>query len=606
MRYKGVLFINKVQLREYLKKHQLLMDGAMGTYFASLTKEEKVLPESASLTNPELIRDIHLEYISAGARMIRTNTFATNTMMSSMSEMTQRKMIEQSCEIAKNAVAIAKQNGIKEDIYIAGSVGPIYAQAMICDDEVEKEYKRICNTFLQCGVDAICFETFDDLTKIVPVIQYIRKKSDVFIMTNFSLNKNGYTLAGVSAQRILSEAEKVEVIDACGFNCGIGSGHMKEIVKQLKLPKQKYLAILPNAGYPEQIHNRLVFLDNTKYFIENMKEISTLGINIIGGCCGTTPRYIQELNNHIEQQTFIRESIIEVKESKKEEKEVVTNPMIDWFSQNKKVIAVELDPPYDADCDKILNCAKQLKKADIITFADSPMGRSRVDSILMSLKIHQETGRLVMPHISCRDRNMISMRSTLLGAYIHGIRNCLFVTGDPVPSVSRVNTTGVFDYNSIQLMKFVREMNAEHFSSDPIIYGGALNHGRGIIEKVADRMKRKMDEGASYFMTQPIYCKEDIERIARLKELVDTKILCGIMPLTSLRNATFIKNEMTGIHVPDEIVARYSSEMSKEEAEWVGAEIASEIIAELSPIADGYYFMLPFNRISFMDKIQIK
>ena len=600
--------VKGMKIREYLETKQLLMDGAMGTYYASLAREDKNLPELASMTNPDLIRDIHLEYINAGARMIRTNTFATNTKVMQLTESEQRELIVKSCEIAKNAVGIAKRNGVKEDIYVAGSIGPIAISSAAGEDEIMEEYKRICNTMLASKVDAILFETFDDVRNLVPVIEYIRRKSDVFLMINFSLNKNGYTQAGISAQRILSEVGRIEGIDACGFNCGIGSGHMNKIVKQLNLPKNKYIAVLPNASYPEQIQNRLVFLDNARYFEENMSQICTQGVHIIGGCCGTTPRYIQALKEHLSNVTVAPISPIEVKEVEKEEGKEVKwqNPLMKLFEEGKKVVAVELDPPYDADCTKILDCAKRVKQADIITFADSPMGRSRVDSILMSLKIQSETGHLVMPHISCRDRNMISMRSTLLGAYIHGIRNCLFVTGDPVPNVSRVNTTGVFDYNSIQLMNFVKEMNEEHFKEDPIWYGGALNHGRGIVERVAERMQKKIDAGASYFLTQPIYCKEDIERIARLKELVDTKILCGIMPLTSFRNANFIKNEMTGIHVPDEIVARYSEDMTKEEAEWVGAEIANEIIEQLSEVADGYYFMLPFNRVSFMDKIQVK
>jgi homocysteine S-methyltransferase len=198
---------------------------------------------------------------------------------------------------------------------------------------------------------------------------------------------------------------------------------------------------------------------------------------------------------------------------------------------------------------------------------------------------------------------MISMRSTLLGAYIHGIRNLLVVTGDPVPGESRIKTTGVFDYNSVKLMEYIKEMNAEHFADEPIHYGGALNYARGNIDKVAEHMKRKIEAGATYFLTQPIFSKEDAKRIQTLKSMVDTKILCGIMPLVSYRNACFIKNEISGIHVPDEIVGRYRPDMLREEAEDVGACIAREIMELLSPFADGYYFMLPFNRVSLMDKI---
>ena len=271
------------------------------------------------------------------------------------------------------------------------------------------------------------------------------------------------------------------------------------------------------------------------------------------------------------------------------------------------MVAVEIDPPFDANDEKILECVLKLSKCnvDIITMADSPMGRSRVDSVLMSVKIAGETGMQVMPHLCCRDRNLIAMRSVILGAYVNKIRNMLIVTGDPVPSASRNEITSVFDYHSIKLMNFLKEMNEEHFGEDPIYFGGALNQGRGTLENVIKRMRDKISAGAVYFLTQPIYSDEDIDRIRQIKEQVDTKILCGIMPLISWRNANFIKNEVSGIYVPDEIVERYSPDMSKEEAEWMGAKIAGEIIEKLSPFADGYYFMLPFNRVSLMEKIKI-
>ena len=254
-----------------------------------------------------------------------------------------------------------------------------------------------------------------------------------------------------------------------------------------------------------------------------------------------------------------------------------------------------------------MDCVEALKNtsADIITIADSPMGRSRVDSLLMSLKIATKHEVSVMPHVCCRDKNMIAMRSTLLGAYVNGIRNLLVVTGDPVPSEQRLSTTNVFDYNSIQLMQFIKQMNEEHFSEDPIQYGGALNPALGRVDKIIERMERKIEAGAKYFLTQPIYDEETIEKIHYIKEHVDTKILCGIMPFVSYTNANFIKNEFSGIHVPDEIVSRYSKDMSKEEAEIIGASLGKELVKKLEPYADGYYFMIPFNRVSMFEKMKL-
>lgn len=615
-----------MNLYEYLKENLLIADGSMGTYYSSMVKKDGELSELGNLTTPEIIERIHKEYISAGARLLRTNTFAANRRILQCDKRAQENIIRTACRIAKKAAAeaantqtadkaAAKQAGadtaaevIAKKIWILGDIGPIIEDANTSEEDVIDEYKFICDIFLDEGLDGVHFETLSGINYIEKLVPYIKdKKADFFIMVSFSVNKNGYSIDGISAARLLEKAGQLAGIDACGLNCGIGSGHMYQLLKKISLPGDKFVYSSPNAGYPEQMQNRMVFIDNAFYFTENMKKIAALGLNIIGGCCGTTPEHIKSLAKQISTggyKTDRRKVVIKAQEQAVEVRE---NEFYQLFSSGKKVIAVELDPPYDADIEKIMECAHRFKGvgADVITIADSPMGRSRVDSVLMSIKIAEETGMRVMPHICCRDRNMIAMRSVLLGAYIHGIRNLLVVTGDPVPGENRTKTTGVFDYNSIQLMSYVKEMNEEHFYRDPIYYGGALNHGRGNLDKIVERMQRKIEAGAKYFLTQPIYSDEDIQRIKYIKEKVNTKILCGILPFVSFKNANFIKNELSGINVPDEIIARYSPDMTKEEAELTGAKLAKELISKLDSIADGYYFMLPFNRVSLLEKILI-
>ena len=596
-----------MDIREYLKKQRLILDGAMGTYYSNVTGNDHGVAEYANLHAPQTIEEIHLAYMLAGAKLIRTNTFAANLSVLKIDAKEQGLIIHNACQIANSARNQAIEILGTKDIYIAGSIGPIPQATAFYEDEQLEEYKRMIDLMLEEELDVILFETFSDLRYLKELASYIRSRSDILIMVNFCLNKNGYTLSGISAKRLLEEIATIEEIEACGFNCGVGSGHLYQMLKRLEFPENKYIVAAPNAGYPQQYRNRMIFMDNAKYFSENMKRIADLGIDVIGGCCGTTPKYIEQLA--FEMAKVPRKVV--VTSSPKEQEPIVNqanNELMKLFEQGQKVVAVELDPPYDSDIDKIIECAHRLKshKVDVVTLADSPMGRSRIDSILMSLKIAENTGIRMMPHVCCRDKNMISMRSTLLGAYINGIRNLLVVTGDPVPSVSRLSTTSVFDYNSIHLMNYIKEMNEEHFKDEPMVYGGALNYSRGLLEKVVERMNKKIDAGASYFLTQPIFCEEDIERIAQIKDKVPTKILCGIMPLISYRNANFIKNEITGIHVPDSVLEQYHENMSKEEGELVGAEIANDIIKKLGDIADGYYFMLPFNRVSLMDKIIVK
>lgn len=596
-----------MRLKDYLETHRLIPDGSMGTYYSSVVNWPGAISEIANLKEPDIIKGIHKQYIDAGAKILRTNTFAANREVLQINEEEQIRIMKAACQIAKQAVEETNSKIDKTKlIWVLGDIGPIPEHAETKEEEVLNEYKKMCDIFLEEGLEGIHFETFSTTRYLEKLVPYIKEKNpNMFVMASFSVNKNGYTAYGTRAARILDIVSRIEGIDACGLNCGVGSGHMLQILKKVTFPRNQFIYVAPNAGYPEQMQNRMVFMDNADYFADNMKRISELGIDMIGGCCGTTPEYISDLVNSIDLSEHKKASHVFRSMDHEEVISVKENSFETLLKSGKKVIAVELDPPYDADIDRVMECAHILKKsgADIITFADSPMGRSRVDSILMSIKIAEETGLEVMPHICCRDRNMISIRSTLLGAYIHGIRNLLVVTGDPVPSDSRVKTTSVFDYNSIKLMDFVKEMNIEHFQGEPLSYGGALNHGRGSLNSVVDRMRRKIEAGATYFLTQPIYSVEDVERIHDIKKNLDTKILCGIMPLVSYRNACFIKNEFTGIHVPDEILERYHPDMTKEEAENVGAKIAREVMELLNPIADGFYFMLPFNRVGLMDKI---
>nr|WP_294493472.1 bifunctional homocysteine S-methyltransferase/methylenetetrahydrofolate reductase [uncultured Anaerosporobacter sp.] len=620
-------------LLEKLQEGTVIMDGAMGTYYAMKNGDANEMAEWANQNNPELVVSIHKEYMEAGATLIRTNTFAINSVVMEIDQEEQKTLIKKGYQLAKQAVYEFNQIN-NAPIHIAADIGPIPFHAERTKEEVISEYKSICKVFLEEGAEIFLFETFPQVDVLKEVVSYIKEmNANACIITNFCVNKNGYTMAGIRGDKLLKEVMDMEEISICGFNCGIGSGHMYQFLQSVELPANKKIAVLPNAGYPEQLYTRMVFNNNIRYFTENMSRIRQLGVSVIGGCCGTTPEYIKALAKDCsehqvskEQVKVIQRDIPSSTNSKEEEREEGKTTksksmfeeslekrikdqrsFIERLESGKKVIAVELDPPYDSNDEKIMNCVKALKNtsADIITIADSPMGRSRVDSLLMSLKIAAKHEVSVMPHVCCRDKNMIAMRSTLLGAYVNGIRNLLVVTGDPVPSEQRLSTTNVFDYNSIQLMQFIQQMNEEHFSEDPIQYGGALNPALGRVDKIVERMERKMEAGAKYFLTQPIYDEETIEKIHYIKEHVDTKILCGIMPFVSYTNANFIKNEFSGIHVPDEIVSRYSKDMSKEEAEIIGASLGKELVKKLEPYADGYYFMIPFNRVSMFEKMKL-
>ena len=594
-------------LEEYLKQNRLLTDGAFGTYYTQLTKGQEVAVEWANLKNPALVKQIHKEYIDAGARLIRTNTFAANEQVLLCEREEQRQILLEGFRLAREA---AEESS--EQVYVAADIGPIAESLYDSHAELLEDYMAMCDAFLECGAEIFLFETFSDVSYISALVSYseekaVKKKMAMpFVMAQFCLNRYGYSRTGISAHRLLAQVAEIENIKAVGFNCGIGSGHMLEILKKLNKPLGKYYMAMPNSSYPQLIKDRAVYLDNSQYFASRLVDLAKLGVDIIGGCCGTSPEYIKRVSCMIKKlgprEHSQKESVPLVVSSQENQREVedlrAENSFISKLESGQKVIAVELDPPYDAKYEKILDCAGIVKEAgaDLLTFADSPMARSRMDSILTSVKVRSEVNIPVMPHISCRDKNVIAMRAQLLGAYANGIRNLLLVTGDPIPGSDRAQISSVFDFNSIRLMEFVRELNREHWEKERMYYGGALNHGRANIEVEIERMRKKIAAGASYFLTQPIFSDEDIERIAKIRHQVDTKILCGIMPLVNKRNAFFIQNEISGIHVPDKVVDAFSPEMTREEGERVGATIAAEVMGKLSDMVDGYYFMLPFNR----------
>lgn len=590
-----------MNLREYLKTTNLITDGAFGTYFAAKYQTQDI-PELANITAPEKVKKIHEEYLNAGAKFIRTNTFASNkeTLQEDFAEV--EKNIQAAVEIARDAV-----NG--RDAWIAGDIGPIPVNGAEDAAAAADEYYQIAKTFAECGVTVLDFETFADLDGILPAIKKICAEYEMFIMVSFSVNQFGYSAAGLSAKRLLADAAAVPEIDAVGLNCGVGPAHMRQILEKAGRPGDKFLLAIPNAGYPTLTRNKLQFGNTPAYFAEKMKELQALGADILGGCCGTTPEFIGEMSSW---DGILNKIVLDTETDNGEQTGHVQRHGF-LYDENgerkqKKLIAVELAPPFDADDEKLLESAHLLKNAgvDVLTFPDSPSGRTRVDSVLMASKVRQATGLNVMPHICCRDRNAIAMRSLFLGAAINDIHNFLIITGDPIPSTARQTVKAVFNSDSTGLMKIAKEMNEDVFAKNPLCYGGAINQGRKNLDVEIGRVKKKMEEGAEFFLTQPVFTKEDAARLRRIKEETGATILCGIMPLISRKNAMFMKNEIAGVNVTDEIVARYPEKANRKEGEAAGIQLAKEVMKMVEDFADGYYFSFPFNRVYMLQDIMGK
>lgn len=588
-------------IREYLRSNRLVTDGAMGTYYEEKYGMENVLSETANQTEPDKIKAIHLDYLNSGARLLRTNTFATNTMFFD-SEEAVLKNIRAGYRIAEEAVREFRSEHPDAEIVIGADIGTIYDADHMEYDAVLEEYKAICDTFLACGAECFVFETQADFTYLEPVTAYVKEKADVFIITQFSFDKSGYTRAGISVEKMIRTAAAMKSVDAYGLNCSVEATHLYRLLKDVTFPNDKFITALPNAGYPYTLRGKTLYSRNTAYYVEEMEKIAGLGVEIIGGCCGTTPDHIRGLSGALKDVPLAAKRIGKPEDVKIEKKESEFERKL---RMGEKAYIVELDPPFQTDIQKVMNGAKELAEiaVDLITLADSPMARTRMDAGQLAVKMQQEAGIQVMPHICCRDKNVIALRSGMLGMHLNGIRHYLIVTGDPVGRGDRERVTSVFDFNSIGLMQYLKEMNDDVFAEEPVIYGGALNYHGVNPDAIIARMKKKIDAGCTCFLTQPIYTTEDVERIRYIKENVDTKIMCGIMPLVSYKNALFVRNEMPGIRISDEIVSRYTPDMTREEAEAAAIEISSGIADQLYEIADGFYFMTPFNRTGLIRKI---
>ncbi|NLJ41575.1 MAG: bifunctional homocysteine S-methyltransferase/methylenetetrahydrofolate reductase [Clostridiales bacterium] len=588
-------------LKEYLKHNILVTDGAMGTYFSTMAGTQTTISELANLESPSIIQGIHRAYIEAGAQLIRTNTFSANTLTLDKSRRDIGIIIKKGFEIAQSASK-------EQEVFIAADIGPVpemKGNKALDRNFIRNEYIFIVDTFLDLGAENFVFETFSSTDYIGEITGYIKSKNPhAFILVQFALNAEGYTRKGISAKRIQSQIKKIPYIDGYGFNCGIGPAHLYKIIKNLDFSKD-IVSALPNSGYPVVINERTVYTHNPGYFADKSMDLKNLGIKIIGGCCGTSPTHIKRISELLITEPITRPPMPKIFQETKPLPVAEPNTFRNKVESGKFVIAAELDPPFSANLDRIIGGARELRDGgvDIITVADSPMARPRTDSIMVASKIKRETGIDAMPHICCRDKNIIALKSSLLGAYMEDIRNLLIITGDPIPSPERNDIKSVFNLNSMKLMEMIDEMNQDLFAYDPYFFAGAVNLNAYNKDVEWRRLKQKARAGAGFFLTQPIYTDDAIEYLKGANGEKDIRILAGIMPPVSYKNAMFLNNEVPGIDIPRNLIDRFSPDMSRREGEDIGVEIAVALIDKIKDYVSGIYFIAPFNRTGMITKI---
>lgn len=542
----------------------LLFDGAMGTYYGS--KQRPYTGVQANIMDYNTIVSIHKEYIASGAQAITTNTFGNSDV-----------------ESVRAACAAAQDAARGTNTLIFGSIGPLA-------DSDKETYIAVLDQMRISGITNYLFETFPEQDTVISLAEYVKKQlPDSYVITSFGADLNGYTAQGKFYLDIVKDVKACPYIDAYGFNCVSGPVHMKELAA--KLDRSDTISIMPNAGYPSFVDGKAEYTDNPEYFAEKLYEIHLLGVKILGGCCGTTPSHIRAASR------LLSNSSVGVVGEKTVQTGIQTivkeNSFYDKLIRKEKSILVEYDPPLTATAEDIDRAAEILSHAgaDALTVADNPLGRARADSLLVSARI-QRTCRdmTVIPHLTCRDRNAISIRSALMGLNIEGICNILCITGDPLPSMTLPNAKGVFSFNSFTLLSYLDSINKE-LSFGTFRLGAAINVNAINFHLELERAKKKKDSGADFFITQPCFSERAVSNAIEAKNILNMPIIAGLMPIKSYRNAVFVQSEISGIDIPDTIVELFRDK-TPEEAEEISVKLIKELATKLAPL-NGYHIITP-------------
>lgn len=595
---------------EILKQKVVLFDGGMGTELYRRGIFINRCFEETNLSQPELVKQIHSDYINAGAEVIETNTFGANRFKLKRFNL-QDKLYDIVYTGAKLAGEVAAGK-----VLVAGSIGPLGVQieplGPIAREEAQEYFAEIIKPLLDGGVDLLIFETFINIDELKQAVVAARKLADVPIIAQITIDEDGNTLTGTNPETAITELEATGA-DVIGINCTVGPQVMLNWLENVRPLTSLPISIMPNAGKPKNVDGRNIYLASPEYFAEYAKLFVKSGANVIGGCCGTTPEHIKRMATAIfalqPKITFQKIEKITIKEENKvrpiEKKD--KSRLARSLTMGKFVKFVELLSPRGVDASKEIAKARELyyNGIDVINIPDGPRASARMSALALAVKIQREVGIETVLHFVCRDRNVIGIQSDLLGAYSLGIKNILAITGDPPKLGTYPDATGVFDVDSIGLVNILTRLNngldiAGYPIGEPtgFFIGVGVNPFAINLDEELRRLYWKVDAGAEFIVTQPIFDVNEFKKFLKLIEHYRIPIIVGIWPLTSLRNAEFMKNEVPGVVVPDEIIERMRKVAdSKERSLAEGIAIAREILAEIAPLVQGVQISAPFGRI---------
>lgn len=585
---------------EYLRNNLLVGDGAMGTMIYAKGIPLAQSFDELNLSQPHVIQNLHRAYVEAGAQALETNSFTANRL-----KLARYGLENHLVEINQAAVRLARV-AADGQAYVLASIGPVRDRE---SEEIETVLMRDTlaeqiAALVAAQPDALILETFSHVYELEMAVLEARRLSSLPIIAQVVADEEGYTR---DSQHLTTAFRRLREhgADVVGINCAKGPAGILHALREVPLENDILLSAFPNAGLPAFVEGRYIYLSTPEYFAESALRLREQGVHLIGGCCGTTPAHIRAIAEALRGLEPVRQkqAVVHV-QPQSPQVPAITTPEFLQNVKKRPTIIVELDPPRDLEHDNILRGASELKRVgiDALTMADSSLGITRMSNMALGYLAKQKSGLSIITHLSCRDRNLIGLQSELMGLYALGMDTVLALTGDPAKFGDQPGATSVYDLNSFNLIAMIKKMNqGVAFSGRTMKHGSrftigvAFNPNVDRIETQVSRLRKKVQLGADFVMTQPIFDWRKARAVYDATREFDIPIFVGIMPLVSGRNADFLHNEVPGIEIPLKVrerLYRFDGERARRE----GVTIASEILESTLDYFNGIYLVTPFVR----------
>jgi homocysteine S-methyltransferase len=594
-------------------EHVYLFDGAMGTMLYSKGVFINKCYDELNLRSPEIVLDVHRQYVRAGAEIIETNTYGANRV-----KLSGFGIEDELRDINRRAAEIARE-AAGDGVYVAGAIGPLgiriepYGPTSV--DEAREVFREQAEALRDGGVDLLICETFSSIPEAEQAVAAIRDVCTLPVVVQLTIGVDGRTVYGDSPRLIAQRLDRAGA-DVIGLNCSVGPDIMLDAIEEMAAVTAKKLSCQPNAGLPREVNGRQMYMASPEYFAKYAKRLIHKGVKFIGGCCGTTPEHVKMMADAVRPLSPRRTFVIVDRNGSKPEVPAGVEPVpiesrSNWgrkIAAGEFVTTIEITPPKGPNADALVESVRSIREAgvDAVNVPDGPRAQNRMGAIAVAVLLQQRVGIEAVLHYCCRDRNLLGMHSDLLGCAALGVRNLLLITGDPPKMGPYPEATAVFDIDSIGLTNMVTLMNRGlDLGGNPFgqptsfTIGVGVNPGHLDLEHELRRLDWKVKAGAEYAITQPVFDADVLENFLQRIEPLGLPVVAGIWPLLSYRNAQFMNNEVPGVSVPEGVMdrMRIASEKSREHALREGVTIARETLERVRSRVAGVQVSAPLGRV---------